>query len=96
MSPASTVTAVGQVNLDTLLPVYHRPQRAQTFPMLDPHPSNNRTMLSRAHATASGVRTWFTSIEEHIGFIGVAIAIVTLIVTIVGIVVAAVITVAVK
>jgi len=94
MSPADT--AADQVIPSTLLPVYHRPLRAQTFPILDPHPSNNQTMLSRAHATASGVGTWFTRMEEYTGLIGLVIAIITLIVTVIGIVVAAVITVAVK
>jgi len=93
---APIITAAEQLNMNTLLPVYYRPQRTQAFPIPEPHPPNNRTMLSRAHATASGVGTWFTRIEGHIGFIGVFIAIITLIVTVIGIVVAAVITVAVK
>ena len=96
MSLPSTVATPEQINLTTLLPTYHPPQRARPLPAFDPHLPDYRTMLARSHATAFHVRTWFNRIEGYTSLIGLVIAIITLIVTVIGIIVAAVITFAVK
>ncbi|KAH6859045.1 hypothetical protein BKA58DRAFT_52753 [Alternaria rosae] len=93
---SSTMTAAEQVNQNTLLPMHHQPPRAQPSPTLNANPFDEQHTLSRADALVSGVSTWFTCIKEYAPIIGIFVAIVTLVVTIIGIVVAAVITVAIK
>jgi hypothetical protein len=95
---SSTTTAAEQVNMDTLLPTHFRPHHAHTFPSLDPRPSNNQTIPSRTNpdATAPSVKTRYTYVVKNAKVIGLVIAGVTLVVTIVGITVGVVTTIVVK
>jgi len=64
--------------------------------MLNANPFDDQHTTSRADAGVSGVSTWFTCIKEYAPVIGIFVATVSLVVTVIGIVVAAVITVAIK
>jgi len=90
------MTAVEQVNRNTLLPMHHQPPRAQPSPTPNANPFDDQHAPSRADALVSGVSTWLTCIKEYAPIIGIFVATVSLVVTVIGIVVAAVITVVIK
>jgi len=93
---SSIMTAAEQVNQNTLLPMHHQPPRAQVPPILNANSFDDQHTISRAYAVVSGVSTWFTCIKEYAPVIGIFVATVSLVVTVIGIVVAAVITVVIK
>ncbi|RYN47573.1 hypothetical protein AA0114_g7480 [Alternaria tenuissima] len=78
-------------NPDTILPVYHPPQRAYTIPPINSNPYDNRPI----HPTISVVttngaivkKTWFTYIVEYAHVIGLGIAAIGIVVAIVAVVV---------
>ena len=90
------MTAAEQVNRNTLLPMHQQPPRAQPSPTINANPFDDQQTPSRADALVSGLSTWFTCIKEYAPIIGVFVATVSLVVTVIGIVVAAVITVVTK
>ena len=90
------MTAAEQVNQNTLLPMHHQPPRAQVPPILNANPFDDQHTPSRADALVSVVSTWLSCIKDYAPIIGIFVATVSLVVTVIGIVVAAIITVLIK
>jgi hypothetical protein len=78
-------------NLDTILPVYHPPQRAYTIPPINSNPHDNRPIprTTRVVTTneANVKKTWFTYIVEYAHVIGLGIAAIGIVVAVVAVVV---------
>lgn len=78
-------------NPDTILPVYHPPQRAYTIPPISSNPYNNHPtpQTTRVVTTirANVKKTWFTYIVEYAHVIGLGIAAIGIVVAVVAVVV---------
>ena len=90
------MTTAEQVNQNTLLPMHHQSPRPQSSLTPNANPSFDQHTPSRADVLVSGVSTWFDCIKEYAPVIGIFVATVSLVVTVIGIVVAAIITVLIK
>ena len=77
-------------NLDYILPIYHPPQRAHTLPSTYLHSDYQVTPLVYGGAVpvpTIGKSRWFTYIVEYAPIIGLAIAAVGLVVSVIAVVV---------